>query len=867
MVQSSFWAKYDARTGASLSLLAHSLDVALVFRALCNVKGVRRSLTNCTAAPLTEEVIARLAVLAMLHDLGKANLGFQDKIKPGKRDRAGHIKELEPLFSEPDLQDKFLASLPRGVLQWFGDPASADNYFYAIFSHHGRPVEFLGSRAGNYRIARDVWWRPTKNRDPFAAIAAISLFAEEAFPEAFQKDGPPLPSESPFVHRFAGLVMLADWLGSHAYWFPLQETTPQDRLKHGEEVSFNLLRSIGFDSAGLRPFMSKMGESFQSRFNLAPRPLQETIDQLEPVDLNTRLLIAEAETGAGKTEAALNWFAKLFAAEKADSLYFALPTRVAARELYERINGIIKRWFPDPANRPVTLLAVPGYTQVDGQSVDKLLPDFKANIWEDERRERLKERHWAGAGPKRFLAATIAVGTIDQALLSAVQASHAHLRSVCLDRSLLVIDEVHASDIYMSFLLRSLLKHHLSVGSYAMLLSATLGSDSAATYVQITNPAFKAPSLSDAVLAPYPSLTLADGAVVETSFAAAGEKAVCFDVMPYVFAPEKVIGEVLIPALKAGARILVVLNTVARAVDFFKAVEKNPAVQENWLFSCGGLACPHHGRFAPEDRLKLDARVSRVLGKGSPAGPLALIGTQTLEQSLDIDADLLITDLAPGDVLLQRIGRLHRHRRQRPKPYGTARCVVLAPSEDFEAALDSKGGVSGEFARAGFGSVYEDLRSLQLTLQALEENPKISIPRENRLLVEKATHPELLQTFKGKRWRNHYLQVAGSEAARRVAAGAVTTPFGASFPEMEFIDAGVAVSTRLGNNLFQAPLNRETTSPFGSQLKEIFIPGHLAPTDFSEADVFRVEEKEGALILTYKDRSYMYSKYGLEVIT
>jgi len=101
------------------------------------------------------------------------------------------------------------------------------------------------------------------------------------------------------------------------------------------------------------------------------------------------------------------------------------------------------------------VLAVPGYAQVDGIPAQQLLPDEEAaNRWQDDSDLRYRERRWAAEHPKRFLAAPIAVGTIDQALLSAVQTAHAHLRAICLDRSLLVVDEVHASDHYMTQLLK-----------------------------------------------------------------------------------------------------------------------------------------------------------------------------------------------------------------------------------------------------------------------------------------------------------------------------------------------------------------------------------------------------------------------------
>jgi CRISPR-associated endonuclease/helicase Cas3 len=867
---SRFWGKYEAKTGKSLTLIAHSLDVAVVFRALCDLDGIRRALANSTESLLTDEHLDRLAVLAMLHDIGKANLGFQDKILQRRPTHAGHIRELAPLLGDEELSRMLLESLPRDIGTWFSGTDSADSYFFAILSHHGRPVRFLETKCGSYWLARDEWWRPDSSRDPIRAISDISSFAEVAFPRAFLASPSPLPDEPRFHHRFAGLVMLADWIGSHGHWFPIERVTAEARLARNLMVAPELLRSVGLDPKPLRPTLMKAGKDFASRFawlERPPFPLQEIVDRLDPDDPDARLVIAESETGSGKTEAALNWFCKLFVAGQVDSLYFALPTRVAARELYERIDKTIKSWFPDADCRPVTLLAVPGYAQIDGHSVERLIPDAEtANLWQDDQEARSLERHWAGAMPKRFLAATVAVGTIDQALLSVVQTAHAHLRSVCLDRSLLVVDEVHASDLYMSRLLRSLLVHHLGVGGYAMLLSATLGSRALNEYVQLTEPGCVLPYLQAAIEAPYPSLTLSSGHTVATS-STKRTKQVHFDIREWALSPEQAIDQILAPALQAGARVLVVMNTVARAVNMFRAAENSSAIDDAWLFRCREQACAHHGRFAPEDRAVLDKMVSARLGKHSPPGPVLLIGTQTLEQSLDIDADLLVTDLAPSDVLLQRVGRLHRHDRARPLGYDSACCIVLVPDRDLETALTGRGEVSGDFKRIGYGSVYEDLRSLELTYRVLREKPTALIPEDNRLLVERATHPEALDSLSGERWTEHRNLICGQGLAKAIAADTITNMFDRYFGQIEFVEAGRAVATRLGADQLHLPLNRQVTSPFGKTLTHMVIPGHIAPRELKDGFITVEEEGGGVIILRCEERRYQYSKYGLEEIS
>ena len=142
------------------------------------------------------------------------------------------------------------------------------------------------------------------------------------------------------------------------------------------------------------------------------------------------------------------------------------------------------------------------------------------------------------------------------------------------------------------------------------------------------------------------------------------------------------------------------------------------------MFRRNGMATLHTGRFAAEDRRLLDAEVEKQLGRDREDGGCIVVGTQTLEQSLDIDADLLITDLCPMDVLLQRIGRLHRHaRKQRPEGYRQPGCIVLLPPHDDLTPLLSKKGGGG--ARNGLGGyVYPDLRILELTRRIVGETFK-----------------------------------------------------------------------------------------------------------------------------------------------
>lgn len=867
-----FWGKFQKNGPSCLPLAAHCLDVAMTFRKLVELAGIRRSLELAAGRALGGLDFERLAVLAMLHDVGKANLGFQFKVFDPKSRRAGHIRELAPLFEEQTLNHRFAQALDiEALFPWVDTDhlEILESLLLATWSHHGQPLCFKGEQTSNYFLAKTEWWQPKRGWNPFTEVANLMEQARKVFPRAFAPSEIPLPAEPRFHHLFAGLVMLADWLGSHPAHFPIQRMDTVKRSYQNRAIIPGMLKGIGLDTTYLQHHLAKGPCTFEDRFRFPPRPLQKRLHELDPHDPTTCLLIAESETGSGKTEAALDWFCTLFSAGLVDGLYFALPTRVAARELYGRVNATLARWFPEPDNRPVTVLAVPGYAQVDGLPPEHILPDVDAaNLWQDDEDLRRRERIWAAEHPKRFLAATVAVGTVDQALLSCVQSKHAHLRSVCLGRSLLVVDEVHASDIYMTALLRHLLNHHLTVGGRALLLSATLGSHARTDLLQMDGDKSKHLSLEAAKAIDYPALTLGSGQTLSCGpTQESNHKTVEFELVPHAFIPEA-IGELIASALDGGAKVLVVMNTVSRAIAFQRILEVQ--MDSSHLFRCHGIVCPHHGRFAPEDRLILDKSVSMSLGRDASPGSLLLIGTQTLEQSLDIDADLLISDLCPADVLLQRVGRLHRHQRTRPSGLETPRCLVLIPEhEDLENALDNHGNVFGNYKGLGYGSVYADLRTLELTQRVLAASPAVQIPTDNRRLVETITHPESLKSLTSNRWLRHAQNVEGEGLAKELSGNMVLLPFNQLFGKFEYHEANSKVATRLGVGNLEIMLDRKVTGPFGQALTKLVIPGHLAPEKPVETlSVTSASAKEICVSLrdqrTGKDWRYRYTRFGLE---
>lgn len=857
-----FWGKLqhsadNEYSELSLSLVDHCIDVAKVFRTICDLPAIHRSLTGLLPTAKGYGIsLDRLAVIALLHDLGKCNLGFQAKRDPSKKNTAGHVRETAPLFLDETLAAKAADALGLAdMASWFDEQEAGARLLIAAISHHGKPAFDLNAADGNAMRAALKLWHSDGELDPFVGLRELGDAARRAFPLAFQGYAQPMAVSAQLEHRFAGLVMLADWIGSHREsFFPFKHKG--NRIEWSRRQAEKALAAVGLDVSQARHLIAEGLPGFATIFDLAaePRPLQAT---LTSADLPA-LLIAESDTGSGKTEAAIMHFLALFAASQVDGLYVALPTRVAARELYGRVLRSMQRVFG--ADCPPVLLAVPGYTHIDGEPVN-VLPAETCLHHEADQFHR--ERAWAAERPKRFLAAPIAVGTIDQAIFSTIQVPHAHLRAACLDRSLLVIDEVHSSDVYMRYLSRKLLDRHLKAGGRALLLSATLGSAARAEYL---SPGHRPPppeSFGEAAAQPYPALSAPGQAIRALANSSGYVKTVQLEPLNCLATPESLLPR-LRDAMRAGQRVLVVMNTVSRAIALARQAEADPELAP-YLFSVENRHCPHHGRFARADRELMDKAIGATLGKGSPAGARLLIGTQTLEQSLDIDADWLITDLCPIDVLLQRIGRLHRHDRG---PRTMPVCSVLLPEAvDFSQFINRSGEVRQK-GLAGLGSVYEDLRILQLTRDIVALAPTIEIPRDNRRLVETATHPDRLATLQGEAWARHAQHIEGIGGAQQMAA------HNAAMPDKHFGDFMFPtaieghLATRLGLNDRRLTLGGIFTSPFGQAIDEINLPGHLAKgLDAEQAHL--VSLGADSLLIQADPLGqfvYRYTRFGLEKI-
>ncbi|MCA8928107.1 MAG: CRISPR-associated helicase Cas3', partial [Alphaproteobacteria bacterium] len=673
-----------------LSLADHSIDVAAVFDALLASPVQLARLERLGGRPLSPVAIARLGFLVGLHDAGKAVHGFQARLRGEPMD-CGHIGPLWDLLGgdkhvsgdapDPRAQVKRALGRPRWR-DWFAadDERSAKQveglYWQTLLAHHGSLP-----REPHAPDARQ--WLARGGYAPLEALAEVTETLVAMFAEAFAADASPLPSEPRFLHALAGLVTLADWMGSDQAVFGFAADgapTGAARIAWARTQAARLVRDRGLDPQHWRAAARAKEASFAALFDW-PRP-QPAQAELLSADLPQpgRIVTLEAETGSGKTEAALAHFFRLFRAGAVDGLYFALPTRAAAVQIHERVAATIRRWFGE--HGPAVGLAVPGYLRVDAVEGQRL-PDTREVLWPDAVD---RDRAWAVERAKSYLSGAIMVGTVDQVLLGGLRVKHAQFRSGPMLR-LLLVDEVHASDAYMTALLDEVLGFHFACGGHAFLMSATLGTTPQRSFFgRLSGTRASVLPLEDAIATPYPAVHHAEGARSATTFPAItpGNPKRCLAELSDVIDEPETIAARALEAARLGAKVLVLRNTVVDAVATQRALEAQLAsADETLLFRVEGVATLHHSRFVDGDRRKLDAAVEACLGKDAPRGAGAVVvATQTVQQSLDLDADLLITDLCPMDVLLQRIGRLHRHTRPegaRPEPFRHARCVVLDP--------------------------------------------------------------------------------------------------------------------------------------------------------------------------------------------
>ncbi|WP_082312865.1 CRISPR-associated helicase/endonuclease Cas3 [Salinispora fenicalii] len=721
-------------------LLWHLIDTAAVAGALWDrylAPNQRRVITEELA---TDDSHAKSLIMfwAGLHDVGKATPGFQKK-DGSAFDALRSAGSYEDVVGDGSLRHDTAGQLAMpGLLAPLGYPRLvrrvSDRLAYRVAQivggHHGRFQQTSGPHGGRLQLGEGGW---SKQR------AALVRVVHEA---VGSPERPPAIGAAASV-LVTGVVILADWLASQEH-FLRQQSSRVPQYTGAEAVSTHLAvlsapAAALLDDAGLgSPSYRALG--FEDLFPHRPNALQRSIiEELLPVVDSPGLLVVTAATGDGKTEAALVAAKRLAEVCGAHGFFFALPTMATSDEMYRRVRAFAARLAAGPA--PVTLLHSMSWLNAEYEARAVVDPGGAAEVVSDEPSGDVVAPEWL-RGPKRGLLAPMAVGTVDQALLAVLTTKHNALRLLALSGKVFVVDEAHAYDDFTTSLLCGLLNWLGAYGCPVVLLSATLPSSQAATLVGAYEEGAGVGPTNTPV--PYPGWTFVpaiqgrDTVSISPTMreALVSGRTVEFtlDVRPvrHLVGSESdpadrraVVRQVLAPVVEQGGCAAVVCNTVNDAQQTYRVVR-------DW--ASGGVdVVLLHSRFPARRREEITTQIIGRLGKdGNRPRSMIVVATQVLEQSLDLDFDLLVTDLAPMAQLLQRAGRCHRHRRTRPPWAAQPRVVVLDP----------RGPDGIEHVRpAAWGDVYARylLRATHLRLAATD---RIAVPHAVQNQVEAVYSPQ-----------------------------------------------------------------------------------------------------------------------------
>ncbi|EGX6616199.1 CRISPR-associated helicase Cas3' [Salmonella enterica] len=548
---------------------------------------------------------------------------------------------------------------------------------------------------------------------------------------------------------FAGLVTLADWMGSDETQFPML-SEPMSLKEYWplacEKAQQAILRmpplsqhSHYQDHRALFPFIQTL------------TPLQQRASELDISAPGAQLVVLEDVTGAGKTEAALILTHRLMSANKGHGLYVGLPTMATANAMYQRLASAYHALFTDES-RPSLILAHGGREMSDSfrQSIWQPTENIAEDYARDDGNATTECHTWFADSRKKALLAEVGVGTLDQLLMAVMPFRHQSLRLLGMRDKILLLDEVHAYDGYMVKLLEGLLRFHAAQGGSAIILSATLPAALREKLLNAFSDGAGFMSAGGSDNAGYPWLShLTSSGLLEQPLATRPEVQRTVAVNWIQQRQEAL--DIIYRVVSAGQCVCWIRNTVDDALDTYQQLLHEGIVPEQDLLL-------FHSRFAFIDRIAIENKTLNWFGNNAPVSERrgkVLIATQVVEQSLDLDFDWMITDLAPIDLLIQRAGRLQRHIRdahgQRKSTLPDERqppvLHILSPHWQEQA---EEGWLGQELKGTGF--VYADHACLWRTQALLRQYGEIRMPDNARTLVDgvyeqKITAPEGLQTL------------------------------------------------------------------------------------------------------------------------
>lgn len=721
----SVWAKHDRDSEGWLPLWRHMADTAAVAGLLWDhwLPASVRGLIADTLPGGAEDARCLVVWLAGVHDVGKATPAFAcqvDSLADGMR-----AEGLGMPTSRQFGPDRRLA--PHGLAgqlllgEWLEDRCGwtrrqAGQFTVVVGGHHGVPAEHGQIKALDDRdhllrtpgAAESVWRRVQEElldacSDAFAGRERFGAWRGVKLPQTVQV-------------LLTALVIVADWIASNPDLFPY---FPQEEHRTHEERVSAAWRGLELPPPW-QPDEPSGGteELFATRFDLPPgarvRPVQRAAVELARGMPAPGLVVIEAPMGEGKTEAALA-VVELFAARSgAGGVFFALPTMATGNAMFPRLVDWLGRLPAWEGGRSVLLAhskaalneEYAAMMRGSRQRIAAVEVDAPEQRWSPSQPTAAAGALVAHAwlrGRKKAMLASFGVGTVDQLLLAGLKSRHLMLRHLAVAGKVVVIDEAHAYDTYMSVYLDRVLSW---LGSYrvpVVVLSATLpavrrrelaeayaGAEPGSREFEPVGRASQYPLLTAVAPGRGPAVTSPDasGRQVEVALERLDDDT-------------GLLAQRLARELDGGGCVLVVRNTVRRVLETAAVLrERVPGAEVTVAHSC----------FVDADRARKDAELLRWFGPPGeavdrPRGPRVVVASQVAEQSLDVDFDLLVTDLCPVDLMLQRMGRLHRHRRgaeqtERPPRLRTARCLVTGADWSGDVPVPVAGSVAvyGEYA-------------------------------------------------------------------------------------------------------------------------------------------------------------------------
>ena len=620
---------------------------------------------------------AETPFLVALHDIGKVSPGFEGKYF------IGLLREKAPDWAREFDNGGVVtnhASIGASALKQLFGLESDHPLVRAVAAHHGfAPVRLDFTRDGAWQDER---------------VALVRALEKE-----FGVGGEWSPPDDAPVDVLTGMTCVADWIASDESFFPPGEAPLTS--EEGRSRAASALAQCGFRRTDF-----KHGLSFRDIFGFDPYPAQQTF-----IDAATEpgVYVLEAPMGVGKTESALYAAYRLVEAGCHSGIYFALPTRLTSDRIHERVEQFLQSVSITPA----------AVKLAHGQA---WLNEFESGAEGSDKAAWNRPPPWFNPS-KRGLLFPFAVGTIDQALLSVLNVKHSFVRSFGLAGKVVILDEVHSYDAYTGTLLDELVARLRELGCTVIILSATLTDARRKALL-----GGKAPNATG-----YPLLTglRANGAAVVRAL----EPPPAWNVhLRWIDAAVESQLAAAVEKARAGCNVLCIANTVATAQEWFRKLKSEMVPDE---FPVGLL----HAKFTAHDRDRIENEWMARLGKRPKEGPdprphgSILVSTQIVEQSVDIDADWMLSELAPVDMLLQRLGRLWRHERTN-RPVGEPELAIVCakmPVDDLSGLPSDTKELEEFFGRGVW--VYAPYVLLR-TLETLRGRGSVRLPDDIRALLE-----------------------------------------------------------------------------------------------------------------------------------